>query len=85
MPREEATIWVPGSWRAGLEKELGVPVVVVNKPGASGQIGLTRWRTAKPDGYTFGTVNFPIAVSGYLDPARKATYTRKSFQPLAFT
>ncbi len=68
---------------AGLEKELGVPVVVVNKPGANGQIQLTQVASAKPDGYTFGTVNFPVTITGYLDPTRKATYNRKSFEPLA--
>src|SRR5512133_1706148 len=68
---------------AGLEKELGVPVVVVNKPGANGQIQLTQVASSKPDGYTFGTVNFPVTITGYLDPARKATYNRKSFEPLA--
>lgn len=68
---------------AGLEKELGVPIVTVNKPGANGQIQLTQVATAKPDGYTFGTVNFPVTITGYLDPARKATYNRKSFEPLA--
>ena len=68
---------------AGLEKELGVPVVVVNKPGANGQIQLTQVASAKPDGYVFGTVNFPVTITGYLDPTRKATYNRKSFEPLA--
>src|SRR5512143_3979160 len=50
---------------AGLEKELGVPVVVVNKPGANGQIQLTQVASSKPDGYTFGTVNFPVTITGY--------------------
>ena len=68
---------------AGLEKELGVPVVVVNKTGANGQIQLTQVASSKPDGYTFGTVNFPVTITGYLDPTRKATYNRKSFEPLA--
>ena len=67
----------------GLEKELGVPVVVVNKPGANGQIQLTQVASAKPDGYTIGTINFPVTITGYLDPTRKATYNRKSFEPLA--
>lgn len=68
---------------SGLEKELGVPVLVVNKPGASGQIAYTMLTQAKPDGYTIGNTNFPSAVVTYLDPARKATYTRKNFEPLA--
>jgi tripartite-type tricarboxylate transporter receptor subunit TctC len=65
----------------GLEKELGVPVVVVNKPGASTQIGLTQLIKSKPDGYTFASVTFPTSLS-YLDTKRKAGYDRKSFQPL---
>lgn len=68
---------------AGLEKELGTSVLVVNKPGAGGQIGYTALSQAKPDGYTIGSTNFPSAVSSYLDPNRKATYNRKSFELLA--
>lgn len=68
---------------SGLEKDLGTSVVVVNKPGASGQIAYTALTQAKPDGYTIGTTNFPSAVVTYLDPARKATYTRKNFELLA--
>ena len=68
---------------SGMEKELGTPVVVVNKPGASGQIAYTALTQAKPDGYTIGNTNFPSSVVTYLDPARKATYTRKDFELLA--
>lgn len=68
---------------AGLEKELGTNIEVVNKPGAGGQIGYTALAQAKPDGYTIGSTNYPSAVITYLDPERKATYNRKSFQLLA--
>lgn len=68
---------------SGMEKELGTPVVVVNKPGASGQTMYTMLTQAKPDGYTIGNTNFPSSVVSYLDPARKATYTRKDFELLA--
>jgi len=68
---------------SGLEKELGTAVVVVNKPGASSQIAYTALTQARPDGYTIGNTNFPSAVVSYLDPVRKATYTRKNFEPLA--
>lgn len=36
----------------GLEKALGVPVVIVNAPGAGTAIGSRQVLTAKPDGYT---------------------------------
>jgi hypothetical protein len=40
-----------------LEKILGQPIVVVNKPGASGTIGFTLVKNAKPDGYTLGSAS----------------------------
>jgi tripartite-type tricarboxylate transporter receptor subunit TctC len=67
----------------GLEKELGTPVVVMNKVGAQSQVGWTYLAQSKPDGYTFGATNLPTIVTGYMDPERKATYNRKSFEPLA--
>jgi tripartite-type tricarboxylate transporter receptor subunit TctC len=36
------------------EKFLGQPVVVINKPGAAGAIGVAAFAVAKPDGYTIG-------------------------------
>ncbi|THU05200.1 tripartite tricarboxylate transporter substrate binding protein [Lampropedia puyangensis] len=35
-------------------KTLGKPIVILNKPGASGNIGTNDIAKAKPDGYTFG-------------------------------
>jgi tripartite-type tricarboxylate transporter receptor subunit TctC len=66
-----------------LEKELGTPVQVVNKPGAGSQVGLTQLAHAKPDGYTLGIASLPAVNAIYLDPDRKAVFTRASFQPLA--
>lgn len=40
------------------EKTLGQPIVVLNKPGASGTIGVGTVASAKPDGYTIGTATF---------------------------
>ncbi len=65
-----------------LEKSLGTNIEVVNRPGAGGQIGYTELTGAKADGYTIGATGSPSVVVSPLDPARGATYTRESFQPL---
>ncbi len=67
----------------GLEKELGVRVQVVNKPGASTQVGTTELARSKPDGYTLGSITFATTLTTYLDPNRKAAYNRSSFAPVA--
>lgn len=66
-----------------LEKDLGVPVQVVNKPGAGAQTGLTELSQSKPDGYTIGYTNLPTVINIYLDLDRKAIFSRKDFQPVA--
>lgn len=65
----------------GLQKELGVPIQVVNRPGAGSQTGTTALAMAKPDGYTLGAVSTTTLLT-YLDPERKAVYNGKSFLPL---
>lgn len=42
-----------------LEQELGQSVVVVNRPGAGGEVGHAAIAKAKPDGYTIGILNLP--------------------------
>ena len=37
-----------------VEKYLGQPLVVVNKPGGGGSVGVSAVAVAKPDGYTIG-------------------------------
>lgn len=50
------------------EKFLGQPVVVVNKPGAAGSIGVAAIATSKPDGYTVGnTPHSPMFVVPILE------------------
>jgi tripartite-type tricarboxylate transporter receptor subunit TctC len=68
-----------------LEKRLGIPVQVVDKPGAGTQVGMTELTSAKPDGYTILLGHFPGTVTTYLDPTRQTAYTRKSFVGIAFT
>ncbi len=66
-----------------LEKEIGMPVVVLNKGGAGGQIGFTEIARSRPDGYTIGYLILPTVITTYLDPDRKAVFSRKSFELLA--
>lgn len=66
-----------------LEKELGIPVQVLNKPGAGGQVGFTELARSKPDGYTIGNLILPTVITTYLDPDRKAVFSRQSFYLLA--
>lgn len=64
-----------------LEKELGAKIVIVNKPGASGEIAYTLLSQTKPDGYTFSFINTP----GYLSMQvqRKLRYDPKNIQAVA--
>jgi tripartite-type tricarboxylate transporter receptor subunit TctC len=66
-----------------LEKDLGVPVQIVDKPGAAQQVGMTDVALAKPDGYTFGWAVLPTVSGIYLDPERKAAFGRKGLQAVA--
>lgn len=68
---------------AFLEKELGTPTVVVNKPGATTQVGITDLAKAKPDGYTLAMTSQPTTILVYLDEERKAAFSRKDLMPIA--
>ncbi len=65
-----------------MEKDLGVPVEIVNKPGASMQIGLSYVAAAKPDGHTLIWSVLPTAASVYLDTERKSPFQRNSLAPI---
>ncbi|WP_167577611.1 tripartite tricarboxylate transporter substrate binding protein [Ammoniphilus sp. YIM 78166] len=62
-----------------LEKELGVTVNVINKPGGGGWIGWTDLVNAKPDGYTIGYLGTPNLMTGYLDPKQNRQHNLDSF------
>jgi len=66
-----------------LERALGTPVVVVNRPGASSQIGMAELARARPDGYTLAYGLWPSIFTLYLDPSRNTSFNRDSFVPLA--
>jgi tripartite-type tricarboxylate transporter receptor subunit TctC len=64
-----------------LEAELGTKFVIVNKPGGGSQIGTTEYlNKAGTDGYTLLNCVLSSFPAVYLDPARKAPYSRKDFQ-----
>lgn len=66
-----------------MEKDLGVPVQVVNKAGAGGQVGWTELARSKPDGYTIGGINLPHLPAVVVDPQRQAAFKQEDIVPLA--
>ncbi len=93
-PTAPITVLIP--WAAGgaadvgarllfglVEKDLGQPIKIVCKEGAGSQVGMVEIATSKPDGYTIGMASLPTVQAIYLDPERKATFSMKSYQPLA--
>src|SRR3954467_1430506 len=92
FPSEPITLIV--AWPAGggsdismrlladaLSKRIGVPVVVLNKPGAGGAIGHREIANAKPDGYTIGMFSSGGISLPYLNADAN---TIDELEPLAF-
>lgn len=64
------------------EKHLGQPIVILNKPGAGGQVGWTELARAKPDGYTIGFIVMPGTNTVIIDPERKALFKEDAYAPI---
>ena len=62
-------------------RKFGAPVVVVNKPGAGGTIGLKEVTLSKPDGYTVGMLATGAIFSQYNNPSANAM---SDFEVIAF-
>ena len=62
------------------EPGLGVKVVVVNKPGGTGAVGVAQLTQAKPDGYTLAVVwNAPLTVTPH---TLAVSYTLDDYTPI---
>lgn len=63
-----------------VSKELGVSLIVLNKPGGGGTVGLEFVRQAKPDGYTLAAGFIGLVTIPIVDP--KCPFTIDDFDPI---
>ena len=67
---------------AGNEDALGMPIAIINKPGAGGRVGWNWFATqAEADGYTLGAYNIPHFIAQSIKGG--VEYSRDSFEPIA--
>jgi len=67
---------------AGNEDALGMPIAIINKPGAGGRVGWN-WLAsqAEADGYTLGAYNIPHFIAQSIKGG--VSYSADSFEPIA--
>ena len=93
FPKDPVTIVVP--YAAGgshdlvaralqpqLEKVLGAPVLVENKPGGGSTIACNYVKAAVPNGYTLVTVSPTLSIIKYTLPESNVTFDQ--FEPIAY-
>ncbi|WP_282118879.1 Bug family tripartite tricarboxylate transporter substrate binding protein [Ruegeria atlantica] len=67
---------------SGNEDALGMPIAIINKPGAGGRVGWNWFATqADPDGYTLGAYNVPHFIAQSIKGG--VDYSTDSFEPIA--
>lgn len=67
---------------AGNEDALGMPIAILNKPGAGGRVGWNWFATqADPDGYTLSAYNIPHFIAQSIKGG--VEYSADSFEPIA--
>lgn len=67
---------------AGNEDALGMPIAIINKPGAGGRVGWNWFATeAEADGYTMAAYNIPHFIAQSVKGG--VQYSRDSFEPIA--
>lgn len=92
FPEKSVTFIVP--WPAGggsdilcrtvcqyAEKHLGVPVVILNRPGGGGVVGTTELAYSSPDGYTVGLGSQSTVVTQYMSEVKTPL---RNYVPVAF-
>jgi len=67
---------------AGNEDALGMPIAIINKPGAGGRVGWNWFAgQADSDGYTLGAYNVPHFIAQSIKGG--VSYSTDSFEPIA--
>ncbi len=67
---------------AGNEDALGMPIAIINKPGAGGRVGWNWFaKEAEADGYTLGAYNIPHFIAQSIKGG--VQYGAESFEPIA--
>ncbi|WP_306116873.1 MULTISPECIES: tripartite tricarboxylate transporter substrate binding protein [unclassified Roseovarius] len=67
---------------AGNEDALGMPIAIINKPGAGGRVGWNWFATqAESDGYTLAAYNIPHFIAQSIKGG--VEYSADSFEPIA--
>lgn len=67
---------------AGNKDALGMPIAIINKPGAGGRVGWNWFASqAEPDGYTLAAYNIPHFIAQSIEGG--VNYSADSFEPIA--
>ena len=67
---------------AGNDDALGMPIAIINKPGAGGRVGWNWFASqAEADGYTLGAYNIPHFIAQSIEGG--VEYGADSFEPIA--
>lgn len=67
---------------AGNEDALGMPIAILNRPGAGGRVGWNWFASeAEADGYTLGAYNIPHFIAQSIEGG--VSYSSESFEPIA--
>ncbi|MBY0333613.1 MAG: tripartite tricarboxylate transporter substrate binding protein [Acetobacteraceae bacterium] len=65
-----------------MERLLGTSIVIVNRPGAGGEIGFTELARARPDGHVIGFINTPTIMTIPIERPN-ARFRLDDFAPIA--